>query len=56
MKNTKRKEITEKLAAKLHNSKKGFIKEDLPYLKVMARKGKLPDIGLDEEEINWLTK
>jgi replication factor C large subunit len=55
-KNSKRKTIVEKLSKKFHNSKKGFIKEDLPYLKVMAKKEKLPDFKLSEEEIEWLKK
>jgi replication factor C large subunit len=55
-KNSKRKTIVEKLSKKFHTSKKGFIKEDLPHLKIMAKKGKLPDFRLSEEEIEWLGK
>jgi len=55
-KNFKRKTIAEKLSSKLHTSKKEFIKEDLPYLKVMCRNNGLPDLGLSEEEIEWLGK
>ena len=55
-KNFKRKTITEKLSKKFHTSKKGFIKEDLPYLKLMCKQGKLPDLKLNEEEIEWLKK
>ncbi len=54
--NAKGKVISEKLAAKTHTSKKGFFKEDLPYLKLMARHNKLPELKLDEEEIEWLKK
>ncbi len=55
-KNFKRKTISEKLSSKFHTSKKGFIQEDLPHLKMLAKHGKLPDLGLDEEEIEWLKK
>ena len=55
-KNFKRKTISEKLSRKFHTSKKGFIQEDLPHLKMLARYGKLPNLGLDEEEIEWLKK
>jgi hypothetical protein len=55
-KNFKRKTISEKLAGELHNSKRGFVKEDLPHLKIMARHGKLPDVKLSDEEVEWLSK
>tara|TARA_Y100000310_G_C20692579_1_gene823301 strand:+ start:992 stop:2161 length:1170 start_codon:yes stop_codon:yes gene_type:complete len=55
-KNLKRKSIAEKSSVKLHVSKKDFIKNDLPYLKLMCRNGKVPDIGLDKEEVEWLKK
>ncbi|MBT3866053.1 replication factor C large subunit [Candidatus Woesearchaeota archaeon] len=55
-KNFKRKTISEKLSGKFHTSKKGFIQEDLPHLKILAKHGKLPELGLDEEEIEWLKK
>ena len=55
-KNFKRKSISEKLSRKFHTSKRGFIQEDLPHLKILARHGKLPGLGLDEEEIEWLKK
>ena len=49
--------IAEKLAKKTHTSIKGFFKEDLPYLRLMAYHNKLPEnLKLDEEEIEWLMK
>ncbi|MBT6941373.1 replication factor C large subunit [Candidatus Woesearchaeota archaeon] len=56
MKTMKRKSICDKLAGKMHSSKKGFVKKHLPYLKLMARNGRLPDLGLSPEEVEWLTK
>ncbi len=55
-KNFKRKTISEKLASEFHTSKKKFIQEDLPFLKFMARHNKLPNLGLLDEEVEWLKK
>ena len=55
-KNFKRKSISEKLSKKFHTSKKGFIKEDLPFLKLLAKQDKLPQLGLEDEEIEWLKR
>ena len=48
--------MAERLAHKFHTSKKGFIKQDLPYLRLMARHDKLPDLKFEKEEIEWLKK
>ncbi|MDP3917027.1 MAG: replication factor C large subunit [Nanoarchaeota archaeon] len=55
-KNFKRKTISEKVSSIFHTSMKSFIKEDLPYLKLMARHNKLPELKLEPEEIEWLKK
>jgi len=55
-KNFKGKVMAERLAHKFHTSKKGFIKQDLPYLRLMARHDKLPDLKFEKEEIEWLKK
>ncbi len=55
-KNFKRKSISEKLAGKFHTSKKGFIKEDLPFLKILAKHNRLPGLGLDDDEVEWLKR
>ncbi|MEM4266695.1 MAG: replication factor C large subunit [Candidatus Nanoarchaeia archaeon] len=59
MKNAKRDVIAEKLAAATHTSKKRAIQE-LPYLKLIFKKGKGEEIAeqleLCNEEIEWLSK
>tara|TARA_Y100000310_G_C20687855_1_gene820257 strand:- start:1701 stop:2879 length:1179 start_codon:yes stop_codon:yes gene_type:complete len=56
MKNAKRKGIAERVGVKLHTSKKRFVKDDFPYLKLLVKRGIVPDIGLTEEEIEWIRK
>lgn len=59
MKYMKRKAIAEKVAQKTHTSKKGVIKDTLPYLQVMFRnkdmRKQLSDyFDFDKEETDWL--
>ena len=61
MKYMKRKAIAEKVAQKTHTSKKGVIKDTLPYLQVMFRnkdmRKQLSDyFDFDKEETDWLKK
>lgn len=50
----KRKKIAEKLKEELHCSQKKIIKEQIPYLKIIYKnKGNL-NLGLDNEEVEWL--
>ncbi len=57
MKNAKKKEIAQKLAAKTHTST-SIAEQQVPYLQVMFQKGAgtaiAQELELDEEEVNWL--
>ena len=57
MKNAKKKEIAQKLAAKIHTST-SVAEQQVPYLQVMFQKGAgtaiAQELELDEEEVNWL--
>ncbi len=58
----KRKAIAEKIHGKMHTSVKETIKSTIPYLQTIFRKNKIEsekissDLGLDEEEVEWLKK
>ncbi|MDO8656286.1 MAG: hypothetical protein Q7K45_03530, partial [Nanoarchaeota archaeon] len=57
MKNAKKKEIAQKLAAKTHTST-SVAGQQIPYLQVMFQKGAgnsiAQELGLDDEEVDWL--
>ena len=55
----KKKEIAGKIAEKTHSSKKGIIKNTMPYLPVMFRNKEMRNniinyLDLNEEEVEWL--
>lgn len=57
-----RNSIAEKLAAKLHKSKKSITKNYIPYLKIIFKENKemgkniSKEYELEDDEINWLNK
>lgn len=55
MKGKYKKSITEKLSKENHVSKKMFVKEILPYMKIIARNSDL-DFNLEKEELEWLKR
>ncbi len=55
-KNFKKKAIAEVLAPELHASKKRIVKEVIPYLKIITQGQKDIQLGLDEEQMEWLRK
>jgi len=55
MKYNKRKQIAEKLAKDLHISSKKLVKEVMPYLQVLYKKGIDLELNLEPEEIEWLS-
>lgn len=55
-KNAKKKEIAELLKPALHASTKRISQDVIPYLKIIAKKDKNFNPGLEEEQLEWLQK
>ncbi|HLD12464.1 MAG TPA: replication factor C large subunit [Candidatus Nanoarchaeia archaeon] len=55
-KNAKKKEIAATLKPELHASIKRITQDVIPYLKIIAKKDKNFNPGLEEEELEWLQK
>jgi len=59
-KNMKKKAIAEKIASKIHSSKKTTVRDTIPYLKIIAkhdakmRNKMAEEFELSEEEVTWL--
>ena len=61
MKYAKRDSIAEKMASKLHESKRGIVQHYIPYLKLLAKDKEFSnslsdEFGLEKDEIDWLRK
>lgn len=54
MKYNKRKEIAKKLSKDLHISSRKLVKDVMPYIQIMYKKGIDLGFNLEEEEIDWL--
>ncbi len=54
MKYNKRKEIAKKLSKELHISSKKLVKDVMPYMQIMYKKGIDLGFELEQEEIDWL--
>ena len=54
MKYNKRKEIAKKLSKDLHVSSRKLVKDVMPYIQIMYKKGIDLGFNLEEEEIDWL--
>lgn len=56
----KKKSIAEKVAKRTHTSSKRVIRDTLPYLQILFKKGKnsdfIKELELNEEEVNWLIR
>ncbi len=55
-KNFKKKAIAETLSPELHASKKRILQDVIPYLRIIAKRQKDIELGLDEEQMEWLRK
>jgi len=55
-KNAMRKEISKKLAKKIHMSSGRVTKEVLPYLRIIVKNKKGIDVGLTKDEVNYLNE
>ncbi|MDP2909130.1 MAG: replication factor C large subunit [Nanoarchaeota archaeon] len=59
MRNAKKKSIAEKIARNTHTSTRRVLRDTLPYLEFIFKKRKggdiIEELGLDEEEVEWLS-
>ena len=55
-KNMKKISIAERFSEKMHCSKKRFIKEIFPFIKLIYKSGKMLNVDLTKDEIDYLTK